>query len=262
MTPSSPLNSKVVETLSEYLDGRLSEPNTSALKKKLAQEPELRAYLKDLAAVRSLLRSMPELRSPRNLTIPAEQAIRKPTWTFPMLAYGIGSASAALLSIFLFAGPVFSTSLPAGSAAQPAMVESPLLSAPNVLTSVDQASPLSPAPPSATPEETTPQQKSFAALGPQPTPSENAVGASLCTECPSSDGQSASPEAATPESPIPDLATPSLTEYLPMAERSTAEQSADLQASGEISPWTASAIASAGIALGLGILFVRSRKRQ
>ena len=62
------------EALSAYLDGQLPAKERTRLETQLNQAPELRSALEDLRRTRSVLRSQPKVRAPRNFTLTPEMA--------------------------------------------------------------------------------------------------------------------------------------------------------------------------------------------
>ncbi len=115
------------EALSAYLDGQLAAKERTRLESQLNQTPELRSALEDLRRTRSILRSQPKVRAPRNFTLTpdmvglkARPARHAPAYPFFRLA----SALAAFLFLLVLVGDL--TSLPArfgfGSPAQSAQV--------------------------------------------------------------------------------------------------------------------------------------------
>ena len=62
------------EALSAYLDGQLTSQEVARLESRLEASTELRTTLDDLRQTRTLLRSQPRLRAPRNFTLTPEMA--------------------------------------------------------------------------------------------------------------------------------------------------------------------------------------------
>ena len=115
------------EALSAYLDGQLPAKERTRLETQLNQAPELRSALEDLRRTRSVLRSQPKVRAPRNFTLTPEMAglkarpvRRAPAYPFFRLA----SALAGFLFLLVLVGDL--TGLPSrlglGGAAQPELV--------------------------------------------------------------------------------------------------------------------------------------------
>jgi hypothetical protein len=98
------------EEFSAYLDGQLSPSEKARVEETLIANPERKAALEELAATRTLLRSAPRYRAPRNFTISAETArtyARKPL--FPNLfAFRFSAALSALSLVVVLAIQVFS----------------------------------------------------------------------------------------------------------------------------------------------------------
>ena len=101
MTPTPSFRD--VEQLSAYLDNHLSQADRQRLETRLKTEPELRGLLSDLSQSRSLLRSLPARKAPRNFRLTPEMAgIRPPIpRAFPM--FRLASTLAAVLFFFAFA---------------------------------------------------------------------------------------------------------------------------------------------------------------
>lgn len=93
-----------VEMLSTYLDGKLSRSDSARLEARLAADPELDSILQDLGQSRSLLRSLPKRRAPRNFTLSAKKAGVRPPLprVYPVLRFA--SALAAVLFFFTALG--------------------------------------------------------------------------------------------------------------------------------------------------------------
>jgi hypothetical protein len=115
------------EALSAYLDEQLSAKERTRLETQLNQAPELRSALEELRRTRSVLRSQPKVRAPRNFTLTPEMAglkagpaRRAPGYPFFRLA----SALAGFLFLMVLVGDL--TGLPSrlglGGAAQPGLV--------------------------------------------------------------------------------------------------------------------------------------------
>jgi hypothetical protein len=88
------------EKFSAYLDGQLPPAEKLRLEERIKSDPEWRQAIEELAATRTLLRSAPRYRAPRNFTITPEQArqyARKPL--FPVLPAFRFSAALAALSL-------------------------------------------------------------------------------------------------------------------------------------------------------------------
>jgi hypothetical protein len=166
MNSRIPPDNATLDSMSAYLDGRLSAPETAALEEKLRQHPEWRSTLEELAAVRSLLRSLPELRPPRNLLLSRASLSPERRWSVPALAYGFGSALAGVAAILLFVFGTLKAPMAASPQAQSMMREAGVAGTPGVPSVSDQA---------ATPEvqlfAAAPMAPKMAA-GPAETPSE------------------------------------------------------------------------------------------
>ena len=110
-----------VEMLSTYLDGKLSQSDSARLEARLAADPELDSILQDLSGARSLLRSLPQRRAPRNFTLsPQKAGVRPPLpRAYPVLRFA--SALAAILFFFTFLGN--NVALPAAQVAAPALAQ-------------------------------------------------------------------------------------------------------------------------------------------
>ncbi len=90
------------EALSAYLDKELSPRDGSRLKMRIQNEPELRAALDELRRTRTVLRSQPRLRAPRNFTLSPQMAgIRAGRRPLPSAYPALRLA--ALLATFFFA---------------------------------------------------------------------------------------------------------------------------------------------------------------
>ncbi len=102
MTARTPLDTRTLEILSAYLDGRLSDNEKTALENRLERDSSLRVHLEELRAVRDRLRALPILRSPRALTLtPAMVGEETKSRGLPSWPMAFGSALAALAFLFL-----------------------------------------------------------------------------------------------------------------------------------------------------------------
>ena len=95
------------EDLSAYLDGQLSPKESARLEEKLQARADLRAALSELSQTRSLLRSQPAMRAPRNFTLsPKMVGVRPaPVRSFQLFpAMRLASVMAAALLVVVLAG--------------------------------------------------------------------------------------------------------------------------------------------------------------
>ena len=115
------------EALSAYLDGQLPAKERTRLETQMNQAPELRSALEELRRTRSVLRSQPKVRAPRNFTLTPDMVGLKarPTRRAPAYPFfRFASALAGFLFLLVMVGDL--TGLPSrlgfGGAAQPAQV--------------------------------------------------------------------------------------------------------------------------------------------
>jgi hypothetical protein len=102
------------ERLSAYLDNQLPAAETSALERRLAREPELKAALGDLRLQARALRDLPRLKPPRNFTLTEAKArtLRRPSAfaaLFPALRLATSLSAAAfavVLGFSVFGAPL------------------------------------------------------------------------------------------------------------------------------------------------------------
>ncbi|HVN16624.1 MAG TPA: hypothetical protein VMT73_12840, partial [Anaerolineales bacterium] len=110
-----------VEQLSAYLDGKLSQADSTRLEARLKSDPNLHAIMDDLSQTRALLRKLPSRRAPRNFTLTPKMAGVKPPLprAYPVLRFATSAAS--VLLVFSFATnaltPRFAAAAPAPMAA-------------------------------------------------------------------------------------------------------------------------------------------------
>jgi len=123
------LSFRVVEQLSAYLDGQLSQAERARLEARLRADPELAAALDDLRRTRSLLHRSPQRRAPRNFTLTPKMAGLKPP--LPPLVPALSWASAVAVLLFfltlgssLLGGLSFGAASPRLSAAPAAQADS------------------------------------------------------------------------------------------------------------------------------------------
>jgi hypothetical protein len=131
MNPRTPIDPRMQETLSAYLDGHLPDAERSVLEKRLRHEEDLRRQLDELRAVRDSLRSLPVLKTPRPLTLPARPAgvSSRRLGLFSQRPMAWGSALASLAFVVVLAADVFSRGSVFMAAdtqpAAPAMLQAP-----------------------------------------------------------------------------------------------------------------------------------------
>jgi anti-sigma factor RsiW len=280
MNPHLSPDQATLDAISAYLDGRLNQQETAALEKALRQHPEWRETLDELAAIRSLLRSLPELHSPKNFILSQAASPRARTRDLPMRAYGFGSALAAIAAVVVFAigvlqAPMAADSLPAmemraasvtdhTGAPGPVAVAPEAPSGAGAFSTTTQPAPSDDA-----------QTKSLANTPPQPL---SLAGAAKSTEPPngtaapklSPDTSGACSDCLPPHtengaltSPAPEGGTPPFTLLLPVAENQTSEPPVETTPSPlSVSPSLFVTVLLMFIAVALGALFLRSRKRK
>ncbi len=88
--------------ISASLDGRLSDADKAALEKRLADDKELSALYRELEHNRTLLRSLPAKRAPRNFTLSQKYATARPKRWGLSSFMGLTSAATALVVMLLF----------------------------------------------------------------------------------------------------------------------------------------------------------------
>ena len=116
------------ETLSAYLDGQLSDRESSQLRQRLDAQPELQRALDELQRTKMVLRSAPRRRVPRNFTLtPAMVPTPKPWFRLvPILSFASALAFILLVLSFGFTLlPGFNNSAQMLAAA-PAVSQAPL----------------------------------------------------------------------------------------------------------------------------------------
>lgn len=106
------IKSRDWEALSTYLDGQLSNREHTGLETRLKSDPDLQSALEDLRQTRSVIRSLPKLRVPRNFSLTPEMVgIKRDTTRFiPVLR--LASVLAMVLLAFVFIGDFMLLSAP------------------------------------------------------------------------------------------------------------------------------------------------------
>lgn len=96
-----------LELLSAYLDGELSGRDREHLERQLQKDEVLQSRYEELKRTRLMLRSIPQLRAPRNFLLTPGMVGQKgkSSRAFPVLRFA--SAFAALLLVLLFLGDLF-----------------------------------------------------------------------------------------------------------------------------------------------------------
>jgi len=101
------ISNRDFEALSAYLDGELSGKPLARLEAQLQTNQDLQEALEQLQRTRSVIRSLPKIRAPRNYLLTPEMAgvAKKPPVAFPVLRFA--SVLATLLLIIVFMGDIF-----------------------------------------------------------------------------------------------------------------------------------------------------------
>jgi hypothetical protein len=110
------ISQRDLEAISAYLDGQLSGKEQARLDARLQADTDLRLALEGMRRTRSMLRSMPRLRAPRNYVLTPQMLRRKSSPpAYPVLR--LASALATFLFVLVLAGDLLSITAP-----QPAAV--------------------------------------------------------------------------------------------------------------------------------------------
>jgi negative regulator of sigma E activity len=92
------LRERDLKQLSAYLDGELNPKESARLETRLKADPHLREALRDLDGTRKLLRSLPQVRPPRNFTLSPEMAgIQQRRSFYPIFRFATVVAAVALV---------------------------------------------------------------------------------------------------------------------------------------------------------------------
>ncbi|GAP15500.1 hypothetical protein LARV_03289 [Longilinea arvoryzae] len=101
MNPKTQLSPKEWQLLSAYLDDQVSSTERIRIEKRLDSEDAFRQALQSLRQTRTVIRSMPRRRVPRNFTLTPEMvAVRQMPRILPVLRFS--SAFAAIAAFILF----------------------------------------------------------------------------------------------------------------------------------------------------------------
>ena len=92
-----------VEMLSAYLDGQLSQVDSTRLETRIKADPTLRSVYDDLRQSRSVLRKLPARRAPRNFTLTPKMAGLRPPLPQAFPFFRLAAAVSTILLFFSFA---------------------------------------------------------------------------------------------------------------------------------------------------------------
>jgi hypothetical protein len=129
MNSSAQLDPRLLEQLSEYLDGRLGGAERAILEDRLNREDDLRRQLEELRLVRDSLRALPALRPPHPLTLSraqvgSEKGARSGFFrAFSPRSMSFASALAALALVFVTMADFFSQNRFSLGAGAPAIAQ-------------------------------------------------------------------------------------------------------------------------------------------
>lgn len=126
------ISSREWELLSAYLDGELTYRERSRLEEKLEVRAELRAALDELRHTRTVLRSQPTVRAPRNFTLTPQMVglhptVRSNVQLFPVMR--LTAVLASMLFVFVLLGDLFWMSQ---RSAAPMFMEEPVTQMPRI----------------------------------------------------------------------------------------------------------------------------------
>jgi predicted anti-sigma-YlaC factor YlaD len=110
-----------VEMISAYLDGQLSRSDAARLEARIKTDDACRRLLDELSQSRTLLRSLPARRAPRNFTLTPKMAGLKPPVPRAYPIFRLASAVMALLFLFTYAANISVPAYAALKAAAPAV---------------------------------------------------------------------------------------------------------------------------------------------
>ena len=110
-------NSRDIEQLSLYLDGRLSSSESARVESRLSTDPEFASAFNDIRAARGILRRLPVRKAPRNFTLTRQMVGVKPPLPRSYSAFRFSSAFAAFLLMLTFAANALIPRISFGAAA-------------------------------------------------------------------------------------------------------------------------------------------------
>ena len=96
-----------LEAISAYLDGELTGSDRARIEKLLQEDDSLQNWYEDLRRTRSLLRSAPTLRAPRNYYLTPDMVGQAERFNRAFPIFRFVSVFAALLLVLLFLGDLF-----------------------------------------------------------------------------------------------------------------------------------------------------------
>jgi anti-sigma factor RsiW len=97
------------ELLSAYVDGELTDRERAEVEQRLTHNPQLRAALDDLRQTVALVRSLPDLKAPRNFTLnPAMYGRKKSWWHFETRLEWVGMLGTAASIVLIMLGVLLS----------------------------------------------------------------------------------------------------------------------------------------------------------
>ena len=110
------------EALSAFLDDQLSSREYARLKSRLDDDEDLRIALEELRETRSLLKSQPIYRAPRNFTLSPEMAgmsIRKRQSMLSFSTFRFATVLATVFLVIVFIGDIFVSDVPGSGLFEP-----------------------------------------------------------------------------------------------------------------------------------------------
>ncbi len=97
------MNTRDLELLSSYLDGKLAPNESARLEARLKSDPQLSSVLADLRLARGLLRKLPKRKTPRNFTLNRSMVKANPPLPRVYSLFQFSSAFAGILLMLTFA---------------------------------------------------------------------------------------------------------------------------------------------------------------
>jgi anti-sigma factor RsiW len=96
-------NDNDLELFSAYVDGRLDSAASTRVESRVSADPDVASVLADLRFARSVLRSLPKRKAPRNFTLTRKMVGMNPPLPRAYSFFQFSSAFATMLLIFTFA---------------------------------------------------------------------------------------------------------------------------------------------------------------